>query len=205
MVEVLLGNCRSVRLSAITVYLLLPFLPWGILKPSLFPLPPLIPVWACSETSESRTEWRWHSPGVEHLTAEGRTETVKVLIKRMANISIALLMCALSKLILTTAFWSGRDCCSVAQLCPTICDPMDCSTLGFPVIHHLPELLKLMPTESLMPSTISSSVVPFSSCLNLSQHQGLFQQISSSHQVAKVLELQLQHQPFQCIFRTDFL
>ena len=153
MVEVLLGNCRSVRLSAVMVYLLLPFLPWGILKPSLFPLPPLIPVWACSETSESRTEWRWHSPGVEHLTAESRTETVKVLIKRMANISIVLLMCALSKLILTTAFWSGRDCCcSVAQLCPTRCDPMDCSTPGFPVLHHLPELLKLMPIESLMPS-----------------------------------------------------
>ena len=50
--------------------------------------------------------------------------------------------------------------------------------------------------------TISSSVVPFSSCL--SQHQGLFQWVSSSHQVAKVLELQLQHQSFQWIFRTDF-
>ena len=45
--------------------------------------------------------------------------------------------------------------------------------------------------------TISSSVVPFSSCLHLSQHQGLFQWVSSSHQVAKVLEFQLQHQSFQ--------
>ena len=53
--------------------------------------------------------------------------------------------------------------------------------------------------------TISSSVTPFSSCLNLSQHQGLFQWVSSSHQVAKVLEFQLQHQSFQWIFRTDFL
>ena len=52
--------------------------------------------------------------------------------------------------------------------------------------------------------TISSSVVPFS-CLNLSQHQGLFQWVSSSHQVAKALEFQLQHQSFQWIFRTDFL
>ena len=42
--------------------------------------------------------------------------------------------------------------------------------------------------------TISSSVVPFSSCLQFSQHQGLFQWVSSSHQVAKVLELQLQHE-----------
>ena len=53
--------------------------------------------------------------------------------------------------------------------------------------------------------TISSSVVPFSSYLSLSQHQGLFQWVTSSHQVAKVLEFQLQHQSFQWIFRTDFL
>ena len=53
--------------------------------------------------------------------------------------------------------------------------------------------------------TIPSSVIPFSSCFNLSQHQGLFQWISSSHQVPKVLELQLQYQSFQWIFRADFL
>ena len=53
--------------------------------------------------------------------------------------------------------------------------------------------------------TISSSVVPFSSHLQSSQHQGLFQWVSSSHQVAKVLQFQLQHQSFQSIFRTDFL
>ena len=51
--------------------------------------------------------------------------------------------------------------------------------------------------------TISSSVIPFSSHLNLSQHQGLYQWVSSSHQVAKVLKLQ--HQSFQWIFRVDFL
>ena len=53
--------------------------------------------------------------------------------------------------------------------------------------------------------TIWSSVIPFSSCFNLSQHQGLFQWISSSHQVPKVLELQFQYQSFQWIFRADFL
>ena len=53
--------------------------------------------------------------------------------------------------------------------------------------------------------TISSSVIPFCSALNLSQHQGLFKWVSSSHQVAKVLEFQFQHQPFQWIFRTDLL
>ena len=46
---------------------------------------------------------------------------------------------------------------------------------------------------------------PFSPALNLSQHQGLFQCVSSLHQVAEVLEFQLQHQSFQWIFRTDFL
>ena len=53
--------------------------------------------------------------------------------------------------------------------------------------------------------TISSSVVPFSSRLQSFPHQGLFQWVSSSHQVVKGLEFQLQHQPFQWIFRTDFL
>ena len=53
--------------------------------------------------------------------------------------------------------------------------------------------------------TISSSVIPSSPAFNLSQHQGLFQWVSSSHQVARVLEFQLQHQSFQWIFRTDLL
>ena len=53
--------------------------------------------------------------------------------------------------------------------------------------------------------TISSSVVPSPPAFNLSQFQGLFKWVSSSYQVAKVLEFQLQHQSFQWIFRTDFL
>ena len=53
--------------------------------------------------------------------------------------------------------------------------------------------------------TISPSVVPSPHALNLSQHQGLFPWVGSSHQVAKVLELQFQHQSFQCTSRTDFL
>ena len=53
--------------------------------------------------------------------------------------------------------------------------------------------------------TISSFVIPSPSALNLSQHQGLFKWITSSHQVAKVLEFQLQHQSFQRTLRTDLL
>ena len=52
--------------------------------------------------------------------------------------------------------------------------------------------------------TISSSVIPFSPTFNLTRHQGLFQWVGSLHQMTKVLELQLQHQSFQWIFRTDF-
>ena len=53
--------------------------------------------------------------------------------------------------------------------------------------------------------TISSSVIPFSSCPHLSQHQGLFKWVSSLHEVAKILEFQLQHQSLQWTPRTDFL
>ena len=52
---------------------------------------------------------------------------------------------------------------------------------------------------------ISFSVIPFSSCSNPSQHQGLFQWVNSSHEVAKVLEFQLQQQSFQWTPRTDLL
>ena len=90
--------------------------------------------------------------------------------------------------------------------CLTLCDPMDCSTPCFPVLHHLPELVQThvhWVSDVIQPSHPLSS--PSSPALNLSQHQGLFQWVSSSHQVAKVLELQFQHQSFQWIFRVDFL
>ena len=95
---------------------------------------------------------------------------------------------------------------SVTQLYPTLCDPMDCSIPGFPVHHQLPELTQthVHPVrDAIQPSHPLSSPSPLA--FNHSQHQGLFQWVSSLHQVAKVLEFQLQHQSFQWIFRTDFL
>ena len=94
---------------------------------------------------------------------------------------------------------------SVAQLCPTLCDPMDCSTPGLPVHHQLPEFIQthvcwvghaiqlFHPLSSLLllPSTFPSIRV--------------FSNVSSSHPVAEVLQFQLQHQSFQWIFRVDFL
>ena len=95
---------------------------------------------------------------------------------------------------------------SVAQSCLILFDPMDCSTPGFPVLHQLLELAQTHVhriSDAIQPSHPLSSPSP--PAFNLSQHQGLLKWVSSSHQVAKVLELQLQHQSFQWIFRTDFL
>ena len=98
----------------------------------------------------------------------------------------------------------GNHFSSVAQSCPTLCDPMDGSSPGFPVHHQLPE-----PTQTHV-HRVGDAIQPFHPllspsppALNLSQHQGLFKRVSSLHQVAKVLEFQLQHQSFQWIFRTD--
>ena len=63
---------------------------------------------------------------------------------------------------------------SGAQSCPTLCDPMDCSTPGLPVHHQLLELPKPMSIESVIPSTISFSVDPFSSCLQSFPASGSF-------------------------------
>ena len=95
---------------------------------------------------------------------------------------------------------------SVTHSCPTLCNPMDCSIPGFPV-HH--QLLQFAQTYVYQVSDVIQSSHPLSSlsppAFNLSQHQGLFQWVSSSHQVVKVLEVLLQHLSFQWIFRTDFL
>ena len=76
---------------------------------------------------------------------------------------------------------------SVAQSCPTLWYPMDCSTPGLPVHHQLPEFIQThvhRVNDAIQPSHALSSPSPI---FNLSQHQGLFEWISSSHQVAKVL------------------
>ena len=95
---------------------------------------------------------------------------------------------------------------SVAQSCPTLCSPMNCSTPGLPVHHQLRESTQShvhWVGDAIQPSHPLSSPSP--PALSLSQHQGLFKWISSSHQVAKVLEFELQHPSFQWISRTDLL
>ena len=87
--------------------------------------------------------------------------------------------------------------------CPALCDPINCSIPGIPVLHYLLEFVQThvhWVGDAIQPSHLLSSPSP--PALNLSQHQGLFQWVGSLHQVAKLLELQ--HQSFQWIFRVDF-
>ena len=95
---------------------------------------------------------------------------------------------------------------SVAQSCPTLCNPMTRSTPGLPVHHQLPEFAQtrvhrvsdaIQPSHSLLsPSPLAPN--PF-------QHQSLFQWVNCSHKVAKVLEFQIQHHSLQRNPRADLL
>ena len=93
---------------------------------------------------------------------------------------------------------------SVAQSCPTLCNPMNRSTPGLPVHHQLPEFTQIhihQVGDAIQPSHPLSTPSPLAP--NLSQHQGLFQWVNSSHEVAKVLEFQLWHHSFQRNPRAD--
>ena len=88
----------------------------------------------------------------------------------------------------------------------SLCNPMNCSMPGLPVHHQLLESTQTnvhCVCDAIQPS--HNLLSPSLPTLNLFQHQGLFQWASSSHQVVKVLEFQLQHQSLQQIFRTDCL
>jgi len=95
---------------------------------------------------------------------------------------------------------------SFVQSCLTLCNPMDCSMTGLPVHHQLLEFTQThvhWVSDAIQPSHPLWTHSP--PAFNFSQLQGLFKWVNSLHQVAKVLEFQLQHQSFQWIFRTDFL
>ena len=125
---------------------------------------------------------------------------VKILSAKSTQTQSLLYQCS--------AIWVGSryTVSSVTQLCLTLCDPMDCSTPGFPVHHQLPEPIQTHVHrigDAIQPSHPLLS--PSTPTFNLSQHQGLSQWVSSLHQVAKGLEFQLQHHSFQWTFRADFL
>ena len=92
--------------------------------------------------------------------------------------------------------------CSVLS----VCHPMEGNAPGFPILHHLLDFAQThvhWVSDAIQPSHLPLSSSP--PAFNLFQLQDLFQWISSSHQVAKVLQLQLQHQSFQWIFRTNLI
>ena len=130
----------------------------------------------------------------------GTSCTIKHLKKHWTyHISMSLKIDSLSKLSVSTQF------SSVAQSCLTLCNPMDYSTPGFPNHHQLPKLAQThvhWVHDAIQPSHSLSSPSP---AFNLSQQQGLFQWVSSLHQVDRLVEFQLQQQSCQQIFRTDFL
>ena len=93
-------------------------------------------------------------------------------------------------------------CFSIAKSCPVLCNPMDCSMPGFPVHHHLPEFAQthvhwVMGANHLI--LCCPLLLP-----SIFHNIRFFQWVGSSHQIAKVMDLQLQHQSFQWIFRVDF-
>ena len=95
---------------------------------------------------------------------------------------------------------------SVTQLCPTLWDPMNCKMPGLAAHHQLLEFTQThvhWVGDAIQPSHPLSFLSP--PAFNLSQHRGLFKWVSSSHQVAKVLEFQLQHLSLQWTPRTDLL
>ena len=128
--------------------------------------------------------------------------TVPVTFHYNWEVNIFILICATRKFHLIILVRFSHSVIS----CPTLCDPMDCSTPSFPIHHQLPELAQThvhRVGDTIQPSHPLWS--PFSLTFNLSQYQGLFQWVSSSHQMAKILEFQLRHQSFQWIFRNDFI
>ena len=108
--------------------------------------------------------------------------------------------------LLITKWFISVQFSSVTQSCPVLCHPMNRSMPGLPVHHQIPESTQthVHPVgDAIQPSHPLSSPSP--PAFNLSQHQGLFKWVSSSHQVAKVLEFQLPHQSFQWTPSSDLL
>ena len=137
-----------------------------------------------------------------------RNQFQVVIWGKLPNLSASYILKAYQRIATASLSWSFTvyQFSSVAQSCLTLCDPMNCSTPGLPVHHQLPEFTQThvhWVSDAIQPSYPLLSPSP--PALNLSQHQGLFKWVNSSHQVAKVLEFQLQHQSFQCTLRTDLL
>ena len=161
--------------------------------------------WAGWSTSWNQDYWR-NINNLRHaddttVKAESEEELKSLLMKVKGESEKAGLKLNIQK----TKIMASSPFSSVQFNCSDVCDPMDCSTPGLPVHHQLPECTQ---THVHWVSDAIQTFHPLlspSPALNLSQNQGLFKWASSSHQVAKELEFQLQYQSFQWIPRTDLL
>ena len=132
------------------------------------------------------------------LSSDHRTERGQFLFQPQIR--------EMSKNVQTSTSLHSFQFSSVAQSCLTLWDPMNCSMPGLPVFPHFPEFAQTHVHwlgNAIQPSFPLLSLFP--PAFDLSQHLGLFQWVSNSHCVAKVLEIELQHQSFQWIFRVDFI
>jgi len=148
-------------------------------------------------------------PAIEKVPETWNTLTTSFSSKKLYVVLLCILMAYSFKtpqdVIIIAALYSVQFS-SVTRLYPTLCNAMNRSTPGYPVHYQLTEFTQThihWVGDAIQPSHPLSSPSP--PAFNLSQHQGLFKWVSSSHQVAKVLEFQLQHQSFQWTPRTDLL
>ena len=153
--------------------------------------------------TSNMTECNHSECSVLYIASFNHCQVWEIYVTKSVNIWLFLLLCN-SRLYKYTKF--SVQFSSVAQKCPALCNLMNCSTPSLPVHHQLPEFTQThihRARDSIQPShPLSSPSLP---ARNLSLNQGFFKWVSSSHQVAKILDFQLQHQSFQWIPRTDLL
>ena len=154
--------------------------------------------------------WCWEGLGAGGEGEERNFQIFQHIIFNIVTIYVKVIHFTYYKKLFQWAIFSSVQFSSFTQSCPTLCEAMNCSTPGLPVHHQLPEFTQTLEVQLCTSSrwchpAISSSVIPFSSCSYSSQHRGLFQWVNSSHEVAKVLEFQPQHQSFQRNPKTDLL
>ena len=141
-------------------------------------------------------QWGWSAQSWCESSAVWRPWCV--LVFPSLSLVIDLLNALCWPLSISFILWFSQGSVQFTQSCPTLCNPMNRSTAGLPVHHQLLEFTQThvhRVRDAIQPShPLSSPSLP---ALNPSQHQGLCQWVSSSHQVAKVFEFQLQHQSFQ--------
>ena len=166
----------------------------------LLPIPPSIRVFSNESTLRVRWPKYWSFscsiiPSKEHPgVISFRMDWLDLLAIQGTLKSLLQHHSSKASILWRSAFFtvSSVQFSSVTQLCPTLCDPMNCSTPGLPVHHQLPEFTQIhihRVSDAIQTSHPLSSPSP--PAPNPSQHQSLLQCVNTSHEVARVLELQL--------------